>query len=245
MHSLTFFHIYKRSFLLLFILIFTGAKGQSDFQYPVKIKGRNFEFIDSTLVASDKALGGNIFFGKAFYYDKLKEHFSDPILFGIQMDFHKRQWVFQINGNFGFGKTKKEMLFPGNIIWEKNKFVLSTTIGIHAGYSVYDNSNFKIVPIGGIDIRQLDSYLFKESPVNKYEPYLPYLQLGFYIDFKSLVLLQEHIRINNEDENYTSLRLSGGISLPIGTPRYENYFKGQMIYISLGMGGLSRHFSRK
>ena len=77
------------------------------------------------------------------------------------------------------------------------------------------------------------------------EPFLPYYKLGFFIDLKSLTLLQEHTRINDKDENYTSLRLSFGINQPIGNPEYSEYYHGSMIYFTIGMGGLSRRFEKK
>ena len=40
-----------------------------------------------------------------------------------------------------------------------------------------------------------------------------------------------------DEDNYTCLRLSFGINPHIVTPKYKSYFKGEMIYITIGMGG--------
>jgi len=205
-------------------------------------KGRNIEIYTQDLKASRKALGGNIFLGKIKYSGNLSRFFKDPFIIGINLDFHRNKWVWQIDDYLGFGKTKEKMIFTENDIWDKDKSVYSVMLGGNLGYTLYDTRNIKFVPLAGINIQMLGSTFMSTSDIAEYEPVLPYFKMGFYIDFKSLVLLQNHIRINHEDENYTSLRLSMGINLPLSKGNYEEYFHVPMLYLTLGMGGLSRAY---
>ena len=98
-----------------------------------------------------------------------------------------------------------------------------------------------ISPIAGVGGNYLtSSFWYSTSDNVENEPFLPYYKLGFFIDLKSLTLLEAHTRINDKDVYYTSLRLSFGINRPIGSPRYSEYYKGSMIYFTIGMGGLTR-----
>jgi hypothetical protein len=209
------------------------------------IKGRNYDVFDSTLIPSHKALGGNIFIGHGIYNGNISEYFSNPYFIGINVDIHRKNFVIQIDDYIGFGKTNQTLTFPDQKEWGKNKAALSFMFGGNLGYSIIDNKHLKLVPLAGINATLLSSTFLTTSDNSENEPFLPYYKIGFYIDFKSLVLLQEHIRINNVDENYTSLRLSFGLNSPIGNPKHSEYYKGPMFYLTIGMGGLSRQFMRK
>lgn len=212
----------------------------------VYIKGRNFEFYNSNLIASNNAAGGNIFIGEGFWLGNISEYFSNQFFIGCNIDFHRSKFIIQIDDYIGIGKVKQTMTFPNQFEWKKEKAGLSFMLGCNLGYSIIDNKNFLISPIAGIGVNILTSSLISSTNENSNnEPFLPYYKLGFFIDFKSLSILQKHIRINDKDENYTSLRLSFGINQPIGSPKYSEYFKGSMIYFTIGMGGLSRRYEKK
>jgi hypothetical protein len=114
--------------------------------------------------------------------------------------------------------------------------------GCNLGYNLIDSKNIKLAPIGGIGANLLSSRLLGSSDNSSNEPFLPYLKIGMFLDFKSITLLQEHIRINNADHNYTSLRLSIGYTPVICKPKQHEYYNGSVFYVTLGMGGLSRDF---
>ncbi len=211
----------------------------------VFVKGHNYEIFDSTLTASCNAMGGNIFLGHGIYTGNISEYFSNPYFIGINLDIHRKNLVIQIDDYIGFGKTKKTLTFPEGKEWKENKTALSCMFGGNLGYSIIDIKNIKLVPLAGINGTLLSSSIFTTSENSKNEPFLPHYKIGFYIDFKSFVLLQNHIRVNDMDENYTSLRLSFGYNAPIGSPKYSEYYKGPMFYFTIGMGGLSRQFTRK
>ena len=230
----------------LIVLIGNNLIAQEWQPDSVYVKGRNYEFYDSTLIASHKAIGGNIFLGQGFRNGNISDYFSNPFFIGINIDIHRKNLIIQIDDYIGFAKVKQTMTFPDQLEWEKNKAGLSFMLGCNIGYSLINTKNFKFAPIGGIGGDILTSSFMSSTNENsKNEPFLPYYKLGFFIDLKSLTLIQEHTRINDKDENYTSLRLSFGINQPIGKPKYSDYYHGSMIYFTVGMGGLSRRFERK
>ena len=207
----------------------------------VYVKGRNYEIFDTTRIVSKNALGGNVFLGEGFWRGNISEYFSNQFYIGINLDIHRGRFVIQIDDYIGFGKVKQTMTFPGQLKWVKNDAEMSYMFGCNLGYSIVDNKYLLISPIAGVGGNYLtSSFWYSTSDNVENEPFLPYYKLGFFIDLKSLTLLDAHTRINDKDVYYTSLRLSFGINRPIGSPRYSEYYKGSMIYFTIGMGGLTR-----
>ncbi|MCK9451077.1 MAG: hypothetical protein M0Q90_05250 [Bacteroidales bacterium] len=211
------------------------------------VKGRNFEVFDSTLVPSHKALGGNIFLGHGIYNGNISTYFSNTYFVGINIEFYRKNFIIQIDDYIGFGKTKRTLKYPDQKEWRENKAALSFMFGSNFSYSVLDTKHITLVPLVGINVSLLSASIFKTSESEKVEngPFLPYYKIGFYIDFKTIVLLQNHLRLNKTDLYYNSLRLSFGLNSPIGNPKHAEFYEGSMFYVTIGMGGLTRNFSRK
>ncbi len=233
---------------LIIVLLLTAPNslfGQKIEPDSVKVNGKNYEVFAEGWVPSKKALGGNIFIGTGILNGNISEYFSNQYFIGINVDIHRNRFVFQVDDYIGFGMTKKDLEFNSEQKWEKSKAALSFMLGGNVGYAIIDNKNIKIVPLAGIGFNLLSSTFLGTSEFSKHEPFLPHYKVGMYIDFKSFVLLQDHVRINNEDENYTSFRLSFGITNNIGTPNFPQFYQGSSFYITIGMGGLSRQFEKK
>lgn len=231
---------------LLFYMFFADKiMAQNNEPDSIFVKGRNYEVFDATLTPSNKALGGNIFLGHGIYNSNISKYFSNPYFIGINIDIHRKNFVIQVDDYIGFGKTKQTLTFSDQKEWKENKAALTFMFGGNLGYSIIDNKHIKLVPLAGINATLLSSTFLTTSENSENEPFLPYYKIGFYIDFKSIVILQNHIRINNVDENYTSLRLSFGLNSPIGNPKHSEFYKGSMFYVTIGMAGLSRQFTRK
>ncbi|MEP2026245.1 MAG: hypothetical protein ABJH98_11700 [Reichenbachiella sp.] len=186
-----------------------------------------------------KALGGNIFLGYGHLKGNISNYISNPIFLGINVDILRGKMVFQIDDYIGFGKTIQTLSFPDDLEWSENMPALHFMLGGNFGYTILNTEAIKIVPLSGIGINLLTSSFLTSSDNSKNEPILPYYKLGCYIDIKSLRLFKDH-RSFNYDEDYTCIRLSFGINSPIGTPKYENYYDGNMVYFTIGMGGLGR-----
>lgn len=241
--------IMKRNLTVIFCLLFFGLqlRGQIQTINPdsTHIKGRNIEYFDSTSIPSDKAIGGNIFLGKGFLSGNLSKYFSNPFFVGINIEIHRKNLIIQIDDYIGFGKTSQTLTFENQKTWEIDDKAFHFMFGCNLGYNLIDTKNIKLVPIGGMGVNLLSSRLLGSSDNSSNEPFLPYLKIGMFMDFKYIALLQEHIRINNFDHNYTSLRLSVGYAPVIGKPKYQEYYGGSIFYITLGMGGLSRNFYQR
>jgi len=184
-----------------------------------------------------KALGGNIFTGYGLLKGNISEYISNPIFLGINVDILTQKLVMQIDCYIGFGKTKKTMEFPNNLEWIKNKAALHFILGGNCGYSLVDSKALKIVPLAGIGANLLSSTFMGTSDNVKNEPFLPFYKIGCYVDIKHFKLFKNNYSFNYGD-SYTCIRLSFGINSPIGTPKYESYYKGNMFYFTIGMGGL-------
>lgn len=229
---------------VLIQLASTLLSGQSIIPDSVITNGRSHEIYAEGWTPSHKALGGNIFIGTSLLNNNYADYFSNPFFIGINVDIHRKRFVFQVDDYIGFGATKRTLEFNPTQKWEKGKSAFSFMLGGNIGYTLFDNKHFKIVPLSGVGFTLLSSKLYGSSEFSEYEPFLPHYKFGAYIDFKSLILLQDHVRINEEDENYTSLRLSFGITNNIGIPKYAEFYRGSTFYITVGMGGLSRDFRK-
>jgi len=192
----------------------------------------------NNIIASEnekfKALGGSIFVGHGLLTENISEHFTDPFFFGLNVDILRRKMVMQIDCSMGFGKTKKAMEFPNELEWAKNKTALHLMVGGNLGYRLINTEGLMLVPLAGIGVHAITS-TFASSDESINEPLLPYYKVGCYIDIKSLKFFK-----NNDSNSYTCLRLGFGINSQIGTPKYESFYQGRMIYFTVGMGGLFR-----
>ncbi|HEX8378767.1 MAG TPA: hypothetical protein VF602_13200 [Pedobacter sp.] len=194
---------------------------------------------------SKKAIGGNLFLGTGILKGSISRYFRNPYYIGLNIDIHRKKFVFQIDDYIGFSSIKEDLNFTSDVQWTGGKPAYSFMGGLNLGYTAYDDRNFKVAPLAGMGFTILSSKLLASSERSNYEPVLAQYKIGAYIDFKSLVLLQQRTRINDEDEYYASLRLSGGVTNTIGPSKYSNFYSGSMFYVTLGMGGLSRTFKKK
>jgi len=200
-----------------------------------------FEKLQSQEYKTEKyrAVGGNISVGYGLLTGNISEYFTNPFLVGINVDILRQKMVIQIDGHLGFGKTKKTMEFPDNLEWAKNKMALHAMLGGNFGYTLVNAKSLKFVPLAGIGFSGISSSFITVSDNSINEPLFPYYKIGFYTDIKSLRLFGSDYRFNYDD-GYTCIRLSFGIKSQIGTRKHESFYQGNMIYFTIGMGGLAR-----
>jgi hypothetical protein len=203
-------------------------------------KGNDFENIErhSNKYEKYKALGGNIFVGYGLLNGNISKYFTDPFFFGINVDIIRQKFVIQIDDYIGFGKTKKTMEFPNDWEWSKNKIALHFTGGGNFGYTLINSESFKLVPLAGIGLNVITSDILDSNDNSLYEPLFPYYKVGCYIDIKSFRLFRNNYSFNYNDD-YTCIRLSFGLSRQIVTRKYDSFYQGNMIYFTIGMGGLA------
>ena len=184
-----------------------------------------------------KALGGNFFTGYGLLNGNISEYFTDPFFIGMNIDIIRQKFVIQIDDYIGFGKTKKTMEFPDDLEWSKNKAALHFAIGGNFGYTLVNSESFKLVPLAGIGFYGITSKILDSNYNTLNEPLFPYYKLGCYIDVKSLRLFKNNYSFNYGDK-YTCIRLSFGINRQIGIRKYDSFYQGNMMYFTIGMGGL-------
>lgn len=250
-HKMIILSLNRKSFIFqtffCFILFFSISISQAQKQYPYGLihKKNQIEIIDTNFLVSNIAFGGSAFIGYGFNFNNISSYFTNPILGGITLDFHFKKLLFQAETKVGFGKTKKEMIFSDGYIWEKDEFTFSVHPSLKIGYSFVDNQHILLTPTIGVGTKTITSnFLFTEEH-STYNPLLALCKIGVFIDVKSLLFMQIQIRINNKEVNYISLRLSVIYDVVIGKPKYTDYFYGNMLYFTIGLGGLERRYYRK
>jgi len=174
-------------------------------------------------------LGGNLFVGTGFFIGNISKYVLNPCYIGMNLDFIIRNMVLQFDDYLGFCIAKKTMEFSDDKEWPKRRAAFNVMLGGNFGYIVLDSRVIRIVPIVGVG--------FEAIMAPGYSPFLPYYKIGCYMDLKFIKLFKKNPSFNENEDNYTCLRLSFGINPHIITPRYKPYFKGAMFYITLGMGG--------
>lgn len=196
-----------------------------------------------TLIPSNNGIGGNVFLGYGIQNGNISNYFSNPFFIGFNIDVIKSKILIQFDNYIGFGKVTETLTFPDNLKWKKNKAAIYFMGGLNFGYPLIENKTIKIVPLAGIGANLLSSKFLSDSENSKNEPFLPYYKFGCYIDIKSLAFLGE--RATSAKSSYNCLRLSFGVNSALGSPKYSEYYKGQMIYLSIGMGGRATFYKKK
>ncbi len=242
----------KRLYLLIAILFGVFAQptyGQHQLAETVistiqpdsmHIEGRSYQLYDSKVQARNFAIGGNLFLGYGVFNGNISNSFTNPFYVGIQVDFYYKRFIFQLDDYIGFCKVKKTLPFPDSLEWAQNESAFSVLFGGNIGYAFIDKEALTITFLTGMGANFMTS-LFKETDNSKNEPTLPYYKVGCYFDFKNVVISGDHIRINNSDVYYASLRLSLGFNYPISNPDYPQYYDGSIFYVTIGMGGFQRN----
>ena len=187
----------------------------------------------------DKGFGVMFFIGQGVLNQAISNYFTHPIFIGINIDIIRNRTIIQIDDYIGFSKTKKGLVFSDGTEWKTGTMAFHATLGANIGYAVADNYRFKLVPIAGLGINLLSSTILKSSDTESNEPIIPYFKLGYYLDIKSRLLTGKRVYYNGKESSYASFRISTGINLPIGNPKYSSYYKGELFYITIGIGGVT------
>ena|GEM_PF-2527999 len=217
----------------LLLFSYSGITAQEIGDEFENLKNQKYE------VEKYKAAGGNIFIGYGLLNGNISEYFTNPFFIGINVDFIRQKMVIQIDDFIGFGRTKKTMEFPNDLEWSENKVALHFVGGGNFGYTIINSESLKFVPLVGVGINGITAKFLVSNDNSLNEPFFPYYKIGCYMDIKSLKLFKHNYSFNYED-SYTCIRLSFGIKRQIGTRKYESFYQGNMVYFTIGMGGLAR-----
>ena len=177
-------------------------------------------------------------------FNEISNYFTNPLFIDASIDIFIKKFLLQFEGTFGLSKTKNELLFLEGSVWEKDKFVLSGHYTCNIGFSIIDNRFILITPNVGIGIKTMTSNLLFGKDISSNEPLLSYYKVGIFTNLKPIIL-SSHMRINNKDINYSCLRLGIHFEGIIGKPKYSEYYNGNMLFFTLGIGSLSRSYNSK
>ncbi len=225
--------IYDLTLLTIFILFSNGQVSE--------LHSQTTHFDNKSISYTDNSFGGNFFIGNGIYNGNISGYFSNPFYVGINLDYYKNGIVFQFEDQIGFGKTKNDIEYTPQEIWNKGNFVLSGMISLSLGYCLIDNDNIMIVPISGIGFNKLsvnidELYDFK----NEFKPIIPHIKFGCYLDFRTWRFFKNNQSFNDNDGSYACPRLSFGYTKSISNTDYPEYYGGNQFYITLGFGGLGK-----
>jgi hypothetical protein len=226
------------------IMFMFQLQAQKQYPYTINYKKPHYEIFDTNLVVSKNGFGSSISLGYGLNFNQIADYFSNPFLLNVSMDFLINKFFIQVEGTFGLSKTKKEMVFEEGKTWAKDKAVLSGHYTLNFGASVLDNRFLLLLPNAGIGIKTMTSNLIFGKDISSNEPLLPYYKFGVFFNFKPLII-SNHIRINNKDIKYSCFRLGINFEGVIGKPSYSEYYNGNMLFFTLGIGKFSRSYSSK
>lgn len=209
------------------------------FGLTVKLNSQTNDFGNKPILHTDNSIGVSLFIGNGIYTGNISDYFSNPFYVGINLDYYKNRIVIQFDDYIGFGKTKDNMYFTTQEIWNKNDFVLSGMIDLSLGYSLIDNDNIMIVPLSGFGFNKLSANLDELYDFgNNYKPIIPHIKFGCYMDLRIWRIFKNNLSFNTNDGSYSCPRLTFGYTIPIGRTDYSEFYDGNQFYITLGFRGL-------
>lgn len=175
------------------------------------------------------AIDVNYFLWYGAFKGNLSNYFTNPIFLGLNIDVYRDKILYQIDAYDALGTTltKKTMMFPGNLEWENHVSSDCIIGGLNIGYEVIDNDLLTFVPLVGTGFFSLSS---GNSQNSQNEPTNWAYKLGFFVDCKSLALSR-----NNMNSKYYCVRFSLGSISQINTTIYPQYYKGSMLFFSIGI----------
>lgn len=225
-----------KSLILLLVISIVAVQSKAAELLVKEADSLNKLHYNQDLPEKYRAIGFGISLGYGILDGQISQYFSNSVFLGVNLDFFKQRMLIQIDDYIGCGFIKKEMQFSKDLKWRDNKMAMHFKLGGNIGYAALDNSHIKVVPLAGAGIGLLTSSLISDSKCPECQPVLPYYKLGAVVDLKSVNLFYNDLY---DDEEYFGLRFSVGWNAPLGKPKNAAFFNGNMLYLSIGIGGFS------
>lgn len=212
--------------------------------YPVS--GFN-EFIKKYIILEFErkkwAFGVELFTGYGIVTNELSKAFTNNIPFGFIFDIYYKNFVLYISDYIGFGKTNKDLKF-GNYIWKENSQANVIIGGLTLGYCFLNKNNIKIAPFAGINGTFISATDKEKKRMNaEYEDISlssASLEFGINMDFtlkRKKVPKLEYLPA----DQYGFLR----VRIEYIHPWFDNIYMGDLVNITVGIGGFSSKLKRK
>lgn len=205
------------------------------------------QFIRVKYTVAKDGFSLNLYSGKFLFTGNLTDYYRHPTLIGMSVDGLKKNWLYQLNIAFGFGRTKMEMPI-NNSVWPRNSKVIGGNVHVSIGKGVIDNNTLFIAPLVGLGVFGLDP----NTNANKEPEYKGggiktniACNVGFISDFK---LMKKDLKSGNYFNYYPGATLTYiriGYDF-IATPVKNNFidYSGTVHKITLGVGFQTRRIQR-
>jgi hypothetical protein len=204
----------KKTFLIIFIL-YIGIAAQEDSEKK------------NILVGGFASIGYGITTGNA------SEYFNNQILLPLTGDVVYKNLVAQLNLDGGYTTVAKTITFDDGKRWNEGDNVFSNAFGINVGYILYNSSDICFTPLIGYAHTYSSKKWWGASDIVEHEPSSNTVNVNLLLDFKNL------FSSNNNNKQYTGLRISAGAYIPFDDPNYLKYFgTDALIYLSVGIVSL-------
>ncbi len=163
------------------------------------------------------------------------EYFSTSFLLPITLDFAYKNLYLQLNFDGGWGKVSKTMTFTDTKSWNEGDNVFFNAVGFNAGFSVINNSSFRLTPFAGYATVYSSKKWFSGSDISDYEPNTQFYNVGILLDFKNYLVSNGKKDLAKYD-GYTGIRISVGAYIQAEDyPAYSEYYDGSVYYFSIGV----------
>ncbi|PID69052.1 MAG: hypothetical protein CR968_00105 [Flavobacteriia bacterium] len=209
----------------------------SEFNYFIK------KHISYKLVPKNWGLAFEFFSGYGAYTGQLSNNFTNSIPIGIAFDITYKDFELYLRDYIGFHKSKKDFEYSLGT-YEKGSGMMTILGEASLGYAVYNNDRFKISPSAGIGVMGIststkDTDQIPELEEISLDPKATFV-LGLNFDIKlGLKNTPKYI----PKTNYSFIRIRYGYSMPGYEKKYYG-MTGDMHYISVGFGIMTRHVKR-
>ena len=204
------------------------------------------EYIRLKYVPSKWGFGVEFFSGYGIFDGSLAEEYKNNVPMGVAFDLCYKDFNLYLRDYIGFSRNLNEWNY-GSGIWEKNSQVRVFLADITLGYTLLENSAFKIAPFAGIGtsgIGPTQYDLDKEPDLENVElDFSGTYSLGLNFDIK---LGRPKIAIvsqNKPEDSYWFLRLRYAYNWMKFDKKFDG-FNGNMHYVTVGIGGLGRTIKR-
>jgi hypothetical protein len=201
------------------------------------------EYIRYKLIPVDWGLGYEFFSGYGLYTNILRDHYTNNVPFGVAFDIRYRKFELYLRNYIGVNKTRINHGYSLGT-FEKGSGTMVYLPEASIGYIFADRSVFKISTFAGIGAMDIGPTYNAIRNI----PELEEVTLEFTTTYLAGINLDLKIRARGSPEynpraSYSFMRVRYAFSLP----RFKNKYgdiNGNMHYLTIGFGGLSRGLKR-
>lgn len=211
---------------------------------PSKFDKFTKKYIRYKLIPRNWGMTFEFFSGYSIYTGNLSKNYTNNIPVGVAFDICYKNFELYLRDYIGFNKTKRDFEYSLGT-WAKGSRTMVFLPEASLGYVVCSNNRLKISPFAGISSMDI-------SPPSKETEKTPELKevsleftttyiFGINFDIK---FGPKHTFGYKPKTSYGFMRIRYGYSIPRFEKKYDG-MTGNMHYITIGFGGMSRGVKRE